>query len=83
MAFRYLRVPMRSTQVSDNDFPSHLPDLTAQVVGSFPVAFRYLRVPVLGTQLFDQHFPGHLPDLNAKVVGQFPCSQMPLDICVY
>ena len=131
VTFRYLRVPVLSTHVSNNDFDCHLPDLTMQVVGQFshfqlpldifrfPIAFkyfrvpvrstltmisqppaqydctggwpvslflvgfRYLRVPVLSTQVFDNDFQRHLPDLATQVVGLFPYSKFPLDICMH
>ncbi|CAL9018956.1 unnamed protein product, partial [Prunus brigantina] len=36
VAFTYLRVLVVCTHVSNNNFHSHLPNLTAQVVAQFP-----------------------------------------------
>ncbi|KAI5344042.1 hypothetical protein L3X38_011919 [Prunus dulcis] len=75
-----------TAQVSDNDFPSHMPNFDYSggwTVSLFPVAFSYLRVHVLSTQVSNNDFPNHLPDLTAQVVAQFPCSELALDNCVY
>ncbi|CAL9024628.1 unnamed protein product, partial [Prunus brigantina] len=65
--------------LSDQDFLSHLLDMSAKVVGQFrlifslfPVTFRCFHVLVLSVQLSDQDFLSHLLDMSAKVVGQFP-----------
>ncbi|CAL9018948.1 unnamed protein product, partial [Prunus brigantina] len=63
VAVRYFHVHVLGTQLSDHDFPCHLPDLTTQVVVVFSV------------ELFDEDFPTHLlKSLHVLVVCQFPPS---------
>ncbi|KAI5344033.1 hypothetical protein L3X38_011910 [Prunus dulcis] len=70
---RYLPVPVLSAQVPDNDYPSHLPDLTAQVDGQFPLSQLPLKIYVYlyveHSWLPDRDFPSHLSDLTAPVGG--------------
>ncbi|KAI5316995.1 hypothetical protein L3X38_036702 [Prunus dulcis] len=72
-------------QVSDNDFPSHLPDLIAQVVGQFPRSQVLLdiRMYLYLIHVSDNDFLSNLPDLTAQELGQFSRSQLPLNIFAY
>ncbi|CAB4286262.1 unnamed protein product [Prunus armeniaca] len=74
-----------STQLSNQDFPIYLLDLTSHVVGEFPYFQLPLdvRVYLYLIHVFDNDFLSHLPNFNAQVVGQFLRSQVPLDIRVY
>ncbi|CAL2271211.1 unnamed protein product [Prunus armeniaca] len=71
--FNQFGTQILSTQLSNQDFPIHLLDLTSHVVGEFPY-FQLpldIRVYLYLIHVFDNDFLSHLPNFKAQVVGQF------------